>query len=141
MALTSSRFSLAVGIEKLFFDKTSALCRKVCRLTLMSTHEHKYATECICPPEPRTGLKNELLHGSVKGERSYSLGYDVEIAIDPDKPIKEEVARTFEEATQLKPVLIENPLVAIDASSWSWVVEDDENSDEFLVVFKKVAQE
>ncbi len=105
------------------------------------THEHKYATECICPQEPRTGLKNELHHGSVKGERSYSLGYDVEIAIDPDKPIKEEVARTFEEATQLKPVLIENPLVAIDASSWSWVVEDDEDSDEFLVVFKKVAQE
>ena len=101
------------------------------------THEHKYATECICPPEPR----NELHHASVKGERSYSLGYDVEIAIDPDKPIKEEVARTFEEATQLKPVLIENPLVAIDASSWSWVVEDDEDSDEFLVVFKKVAQE
>ena len=106
-----------------------------------NTHEHKYATEWICPPEPRTGLKNELHNGSVKGERSYSLGYDVEIAIDPDKPIKEEVARTFEEATQLKPVLIENPLVAIDASSWSWVVEDDEDSDEFLVVFKKVAQE
>ena len=64
-------------------------------------------------------MKNELHHGLVKDERSYSLGYDVEIAIDPDKPIKEEVARTFEEATQLKPVLIENPRVALDAYSWS----------------------
>ncbi|HGY5536691.1 MAG: trypsin [Prochlorococcus sp.] len=86
-------------------------------------------------------MKNELNQRRVQAERRYSLGYDVEIAIDPDKPIKAEVARAFEEATQLKAVLIENPLVALDASSWSWRIEDDEESVEFLVVFKKVAQE
>ncbi len=91
--------------------------------------------------EPRTGLTNEPQDETGKSPRRYSLGYDVEIAIDPDKAVKAEVARAFEEATQLKPVLIENPLVAMDASSWSWVIEDDEDGDEFLVVFKKVAQE
>ena len=45
--------------------------------------------------------------------------YDLEIAIDPEKSVKAEVARAFEEATQLKPVLIENPRVALDAYSWS----------------------
>ena len=67
--------------------------------------------------EPRTGLTNEPQDETGKSPRRYSLGYDVEIAIDPDNPVKAEVARAFEEATQLKPVLIENPLVAMDASS------------------------
>ncbi len=91
--------------------------------------------------EQSAGLKNDLSQKPVKAERRYSLGYDVEISIDPDQPIKAEVARAFEEATELKAVLIENPLVALDASSWSWSIDDDEDTGEFLVVFKKVAQE